>query len=110
MIRNDGNYKIYLIKHFSKDYPAKGKDTWVTSSLDHFFVRQSDINGSDLKELTPENRDFLANGECWQKTGISGTFDRNVALRFKEQLQKKYPERQFSVFELVISQSQQMIS
>ena len=97
MIRNDGEYQIYMIKHLSGE-------KWVTSNLDVFFVKNED------GKLTKENKEYSASGICWQETGIHGTYDKNIALSFKDQLQEKYPDKVFGVFELNIAQSQSLVS
>lgn len=97
MIRTDGEYKIYIVKHYHEG-------SWGKSNLDHFFVH--DTNG----KLTKENKDFTANGECWQRTGISGTFNKDIAIAFKNQLEQKYTDKQFGVFEILISQKQTLVS
>lgn len=60
VLRKDGDVTVYVLqtKH-------KGKEEWFNASLDHFG--------------TPEG--FSASHDCWQQTGINGTFDKFVGMQ-----------------------------
>lgn len=75
MLRNDGKYTIFVIQH---EQPEKGKEsTWVYSNLDVFGY--------------PEG--FSASDDCWQKTGIHGTFDAEQAMEGLSELRKKNKDK-----------------
>lgn len=76
MISTDGCYKIYIIELRTEGY-RNGK--WFTASLDHF--------GS------PPG--FTACDECWQRTGVRGTFDEKVGRKGIKWMRKKYPNEEF---------------
>jgi hypothetical protein len=60
MVRNDGNYVIYLIQHKERS------GRWVRS--------------------IENERYFKASDECWQITGIHGTFDLEHAKKVYEHI------------------------
>jgi len=79
MIRADGAYKIFVL-----EFKFLPKDAWHTASLDHF--------GS------PPG--FSASDDCWQKTGVYGTFDQREARRGLAWMRRKNP-RSSTRFRLV---------
>lgn len=86
MLRNDGLYTIFCIQHYVPEYGKPG--AWVGSNLDHFHY--------------PEG--FNASGECWQQTGVTGTFDQVEAIAGWKWLREKWPETQFRVVCVTASQ------
>ena len=78
-MRRDGEYTIYLIEGWDEE--AQGWERQMPSQ--------------------PEG--FDACGDCWQTTGIHGTFDYDQALDGAGALQKKFG-RPFRVVALEISQ------
>lgn len=94
MLRNDGSYTIYVISH---NY-GKRDPRFRQSSLDHFGYNEKK---SDSPKLS-----LSASGECWQKTGIHGTFDLNHAKKLAKRIAKKNTREdiKFAVQEIVIFQ------
>ena len=75
MLRKDGIYEIYMIQHQQKD------SKWVYSIFGTPTV-------ADIK------KGFNASGDCWQITGIEGTFDFETAkeglIKASENILKQY--------------------
>jgi hypothetical protein len=61
-MRCDADLIIFVLQGRSTE--AKGKRDWFSPSYDHFGHPPG----------------FNASGECWQKTGIHGTFDEDEGL------------------------------
>lgn len=68
-LRCDGEYRIFTLQYWSED-----EHKWADAGLDHFGH--------------PEG--FTASGECWQRTGVHGTFDEEEAIAGAAQLQKRH--------------------
>jgi len=68
-LRVDGEYRIFTLQYWNEKEHA-----WADAGLDHFGH--------------PEG--FTASGECWQRTGVNGTFDEDEALAGAAQLQKRH--------------------
>lgn len=84
LLRTDGEFTIYLLQH---KYKKKG--SWTDSSLDFFHLGQPAYEG--LK------RPFSASGECWQQTGVCGTYGRGEALAFCAAIAAKYTDHKFRI-------------
>lgn len=84
---NDGKFKIYEIEHQQKD----GK--WVKSNLDYFGYPS----------------DFNASGECWQRTGVSGTFNLPMVRNGLNWIQKKNPNHRFRLVLVTITQKTEIV-
>lgn len=87
MIWRDGNYNIYKIQHLQSD------GEWVGSSFDAFG--------------TPKG--FNASGDCWQTTGVHGTFDKDEAIDGAFWLTRKHLNTKFRVILVEISQKTTII-
>lgn len=87
MLRTDGCYKIYRIQHKQED----GK--WVYSSFDHFGYP------GDWRS----KEGFSACGNCWQETGVEGTYNRELAIKGAKELAAKH-KMNFRVVWVVLSQ------
>lgn len=74
MLINDGKYDIYLIQH-------QFGEKWVNSSLEYF--------GHPLG--------FTSSDECWQETGIHGTFNKSKAKRALKWISRQYPDMKFRI-------------
>jgi len=109
-MRTDGSWTIYRLQVLttSKDpewvfscndnvgYP------WVTgTSRDHL---SSDGNPNNPKnDIRPgetcthpyTTNGFSASGDCWQQTGIHGTFELQVGMEALQYMAKKFPERRW---------------
>ena len=81
-MRCDGIFDIHQIQHLQSD------GEWVMSSLDHFG--------------TPIG--FSPSCECWQKTGVRGTFARGLALDGVRWLRARHPDYKFRVVLVTTSQ------
>ena len=68
-LQSDGEYVIFTLQYW---YEKDG--TWNDAGLDAFGH--------------PEG--FNASGECWQRTGVHGTFDEEEALRGASRLQQRH--------------------
>ncbi len=86
MIRIDGKFTIFVLQ----GRKTKSKtDTWFSPSFDSFG--------------TPS--DFSASGDCWQKLGIHGTFEEEAGLSALARFAKAYPEYDWRLMKLDLSQT-----
>jgi hypothetical protein len=85
MLRSDGTYNIYIIQH---QWRKAGE--W----------KMSDIGGFGSKPPMSMN----AIGQCWQDTGVMGTYHLKDALAVLPDLRKRNPEHAFRVACVCISQ------
>lgn len=76
MLRNDGAYTIYYIEGL---WHSKNKEKITAGWIRVDF-------GWDLDP--PHKHCLSANGDCWQKTGVDGTFDEKHALKLAAKLQR----------------------
>jgi hypothetical protein len=90
MLRNDGEYTIYILQHFW--------DEWCNSGDGEQWCNK---NGDFRKD---PRRAFNANGPCWQKTGIHGCFDFDVAQHMLNLVASSTPGRKFRICKLEIKQ------
>jgi hypothetical protein len=95
MLRNDGKYKIYMIRHLA-EVGAFGRDKseWHFSNFDHFG--------------TPIG--FSASGDCWQETGIHGTFDLETGLEGLRWIADKHRGTKFRLVKLTLTRQTETIS
>lgn len=107
MIRTDGTFKIYIIKHL---YKKEGND-WAGSGdcgqwLGNMSVKFPDRES--YRKFRKENEKLFNNlnaiGDCWQKTGVSGTYDREVAVKVCSIISTWFPEHGFKVCKVEIRQ------
>lgn len=95
LLRNDGDYTIYVIE-FLYQQAATYPKRWTTANPDAF----GEIGRAGI----------TASGECWQRTGIMGTFDRGQADYALKMIRKDCKSRHgkkgsdFRVRKFVISQ------
>lgn len=117
MLRTDGKYQIYLVEFLSINPCNKKQKTW--HSADYFMtsptipwnirMTYADKNGIKpgyyYKSKTKEPfKTFSASGQCWQETGIFGSFSRKIAENMCDILRKYFPKKKFRVSILNISQ------
>jgi hypothetical protein len=93
MIRTDGTYKIFIIEFLQESdktwhYAGDG-DHWLTGTLP--FDKEP-------------RKSFNACGNCWQQTGVFGTFDKKTAFDLLYIISENNKTRSFRVCELYISQ------
>jgi hypothetical protein len=101
MLRSDGEFVVYVIKH-RKD----GQD-WMLSSLDNFEF--AGAVWQDSGGWNYPRREFSASADCWQKTGITGTFNRDAALAALTAISEANPDYEFGIFEVKLSQQSRAI-
>lgn len=109
MLRNDGEYKFYIIKH---KYKKKGE--WAGSGDCRQWLSRKDITYDEQikifekhdKTLTP----FTACGDCWQQTGVSGSYDKKDALKILTIISDLNPEHTFGVFSVTVKQKTSMVA
>ena len=87
MLRNDGKYEIFVIEAKSKE------GDWFKYNMDFCAY----------PEGQPYN-DFSSSGQCWQETGVHGTYDVEIALKMFLLLQKIKPEYRFRINKYTIQQ------
>jgi hypothetical protein len=103
-LRKDGNYKIYIIKHLWKD------------DLDYAWSCSGDCCQWIPKEILRKFHDelvygegifasFGANGSCWQRTGIFGSYIKKDAIKILDRISEWNPDHRFKVCKLVIEQT-----
>jgi hypothetical protein len=71
MLRTDGKYEIYTL-----EFNVKGEDKWHTLSFDAAWV--TDELYKSKEKVWAE---FSACGQCWQETGVHGTYDVEIAIK-----------------------------
>lgn len=102
MIRNDGDYIIYVIQF--KYVRDKDKGWHNAGACDHFMKKAIDRKEWEKIRFKTPFRNLGANGECWQKTGIEGTFELDDATYALMKIAKWNPGRHFRVAKIEISQ------
>ncbi len=88
MLWNDGDYLIYNIQHKQKD------GSWGDSSF-AYFGQPIDYKRKDS---------FSACGECWQQTGIQGTYYLDAAKEGLKNIRKNNPKTTFRLVAVYIKQ------
>ncbi len=102
MIRNDGKYKIYIIKHLYKDKPGE----WGGSGDCQQFIPK-EIGTVKWDKLTYNDgifSPFTASGKCWQQTGTHGSFVKRDAIKILDKISEWKPEHRFKVCRVSINQ------
>ena len=101
MLRNDGDYTIYIIQ-YTKDKPG---EEWNNSGDCTQFIKK--VKTREQQDKIAYSKPFesiSACNECWQKTGIHGTFDLKMAMAVFQKIFRWFPKYRFRVAELKISQ------
>lgn len=107
MVRKDGTYHIFILQF--RDTPDKewcnsgDCDQWIPENLTRKQWEAIVFNKGPLRPLG-------ANGDCWQITGIQGTFVRKEAIRALHKIAEWNPTRRFRVCELLIIQQTTQIA
>ncbi len=104
MIRNDGNYIIYIIQFkYSKDDTDK---SWHNAGDCGRWIKKCKTR-KQWENITFKNpfRSFSASGKCWQLTSIHGTFKLDHASNILMKIAKWNPGREFRVAKIDISQT-----
>jgi len=102
-LRRDGKYEIYIIKHLWKDDPTKdwGNSGDCCQWIPKEIMRK---HGNDLVYGEGIFVPFGANGECWQRTGINGSYIKEDAIKILDRIAEWNPDHRFKVCKLVIDQ------
>lgn len=86
MLRTEGKFTIYKIEH-----QWQNKGNWASSIENEHY--------------------FTASGDCWQRTGVHGTFDLEEAKKaFGEVVSKLDKNRKFRLVGVTIEQSKEVLS
>ena len=101
MLRTDGKYNIYIIKHLYKDDPKNG---WSYSGDCYQWTPKKITFSVKYAEFQDMFRPFSASGKCWQKTGIHGSYNKKDAIKILNVITKWQPNHRFKVCRLVIEQ------
>lgn len=103
MIRTDGTYTIYII-----EYLQESDKTWhYAGDGDRWLSGMKSLAGTlPVKEKFDKEprKSFNACGNCWQQTGVFGTFDKKTAFDLLYIISENNKTRSFRVCELYISQ------
>ena len=101
--RNDGNYKIYIIKHLWKDKP---ENSWADSGECCQWIPKEIARRfhDDLVFGKGVFVPFTANGQCWQRTGIHGSFVKEDAIKILKRIANWNPDHRFKVCKLLLNQ------
>lgn len=100
MIRTDGEFVIYIIQH---KYLKKGKWTY-SAAAGNFFPDYYD-NKEGWYYLKSFQKCVDACQDCWQQTGIHGSYSKLLVIAFCDALTKLNPKHEFRAAELKISQA-----
>ena len=102
MLRTDGLYGIYMIQHFDRN---AGK--FVGSSFDYF----GDACWKTGKHVRmAQNSCMCVCGDCWQRTGVHGTFRIASARWILRWLRLKHPTHEFRIVKVTVSQKTEPIN
>jgi hypothetical protein len=97
LLRQDGAYTLYRVE------VQWGDGRWGSISDNLIAKVPVELRSEDFhtkkytgRELEPF-QSFSASGECWQKTGIFGVFDKDKAITLRDLLTTYVPEYKFRV-------------
>lgn len=114
MLTNDGTYVIYRLQ-------AQQDGDWYWPNYDHFgtpkvtgpkklwtYNRRRLLGGTFTLSKPTIGTDtangFGASGDCWQKTGVHGTFDQDAAFEAQRFMEDKFPLISWRVVQVNIMQ------
>jgi hypothetical protein len=100
MLRNDGEYTIYIIQFKSKD---KFREWYNAGDCGQFLPKMFKDEHDKLRKKVPLNS-LTACGDCWQQTGVSGTYNFDDAVKVMSYIAQITPGREFRVAEVKINQ------
>jgi hypothetical protein len=107
MIRKDGVFTIYIIKHLyekqEKEWSGSGDcGQWLGHKMKDYPTIDS------YKEFRNKYKDLFnhlnAIGDCWQETGVNGTYNREVAIEICNLISSWFPQHSFKVCKVEIKQ------
>ena len=119
MLRKDGIYNIFQIEVLYKDGKSwhdgtgmpegsigeKSEGAIVIKGLKH-----NGQTGGYLGTCAKEYREFTACGDCWQETGVHGTYNMNSAIHLMHAAAECNPGRTFRIISLTLTQVTNAIS
>ncbi len=108
LMSDDGEHVIFRVA-VRLDRTGNGSDDLKWVDWDHGFVTDKiprDVRWKDASAGIPNEsfRPFTAIGECWQTTGIHGTFVRDEAVALANILAEAVPDFEYRVDRVEISQ------
>jgi hypothetical protein len=101
-LRKDGKYTIYIIQF--KYVDALDVSWHNAGSCDQFLPQNLTRKQWDNIVFNKPFRSLHSCGDCWQKTGIEGSFDSNDAVNAMVKISQLNPGRTFRVARLEIDQ------
>ena len=118
MLRRDGDYVIYVVQtHYTDHKPGEKPyrngewfdigDNWIAKVPAH--KRFTCLNPNHGKHKEPFQT-FSASGDCWQQTGIFGSFVLKQAMNLMKLMAEHVPNQEFRVAKLVITQHHEEIA
>ncbi len=109
MLRNDGEYRFYIIKH---KYKKKGE--WADSGECRQWLFRKKMNINERRDLVKKHDKnfipFSASGRCWQETGVHGAYHKMDALKILNIITDLNPEHTFAIFVVNIKQTTDFIT
>jgi hypothetical protein len=86
MMRNDGEVTVYVLQF--RNQGTKSDQRWRGANLDHFGHPPG----------------FKASSDCWQRTGLDGTFDEEQGFEGLKLMSREHVEYDWRLMRLEISQ------
>lgn len=110
MIRHDGNYKIYIIQFKYNNVKNDKNEEWFNAGNCGQFLPRVFLNEKENIYKKVPLDDLNACGQCWQETGIYGTYNYDVAETIMLYIAKLKKGTEFRVCEVNINQTTKQIS
>lgn len=104
MLSNDGKYEIYIIQHRKI---TKEQREWDNSGGCEQLIPKEIIKEQYDELFYSDNapfKPFSANGSCWQKTGVHGSFKERNAEIIMNHLISWNPNHEFRICKVTIEQ------
>lgn len=102
MMRTDGNFTIYILQ------TRWGGKVWDIERKQFRDVKKKPDEWHYTSQFCTTNQkltdEFSASGEVWQKTGIHGVFDLEIAIKALLHIAKCNPHQAWRLAKLEISQ------
>jgi len=107
MLRQDGEYIIFIIQHKYKDKKVEG---WSNSGDCGQFFPNGPFTEKEWRTKHKEIDYFNASGDCWQDTGVHGTYDLNEAFQLLVKVIQWAPEHRFRIARIEIKQKTEQVA
>ena len=108
MIQNDGEYIIYIIQF--KYVDSKDQDWHNAGSCDQFMKKQLNRKEWERIRFKTPFKNLSACGDCWQRTGVHGTYNLEDATYALIKVSEWNPGREFRVAKVEINQETTQIA